>query len=410
MQLNKLDVYFDNGRSTRLVGQLASYNRSVVFEYDAAWCGGGLELSPYKLPLSQQAHNLSDSGIYGIFGLFADSLPDGWGMLLMDRSFLRRGVTRSQITPLDRLAFLGNHAMGALCYRPPLANDDAVDAVLIGDMAREAFDIFEGRIEEAGPLLTKIGGSPGGARPKALIGISDNGKRFVSGSGTLPNGYSHWLIKFATAKKHEGVLEFIYNEMAERAGINVPERRLVTDDSGARHIATRRFDRTPGNGRRHIATASGILHASHLAPTLDYSDLLKLAWQLTGDSIQVEEQFRRAVFNYYALNLDDHAKNHGYIMLDDGRWSLSPAYDLTYSTGPHEHCTSYLGKGAELSENDLASLAAKGAIDNSAAVRIIEQVKDSVAMFKRLAANHGLPAKVTSPIAKELDSLILHYH
>jgi serine/threonine-protein kinase HipA len=406
----EIDVFYDNGQSVSRVGKLAGSGFTTIFEYEDAWLKRGIELSPFELPTEKRAYQLDlRRMVASTFGLFADSLPDGWGTLIMNRWFAKQGVDKEDITPIDRLAFLGDHAMGALCYRPPLQNmsSDHAEAVSIGEMAREAYELYHGRIEDAGRLLAQIGGSPGGARPKALIGISADNSTFVSGTNLLPDGFTHWLVKFSGARnRHEGVLEFIYNQMAKNAGISVPERMLITDDKGILHIATRRFDR-PSGRRCHIATASGLLHADHMAPTLDYADLVKVAWRLTNSSAQVEEQFRRAVFNLYAINRDDHSKNHGYVMSEAGVWELSPVYDLTFSTGPNgEHWTSYNGEGRTPGVANLLKLAQTASIYKKTALMITDQVKTSVGTFKRLAKENGVPTRISSPIAKQLDAML----
>ena len=409
MAYREIDVLYDNGQSVSSVGRLAVSGAHTVFEYDDSWIKKGLELSPFKLPLAGRNFQLAPGDkVHSTFGLFADSLPDGWGTLIMDRWFKKRGIDTKDITPIDRLAFLGSHAMGALSYRPPLQNDaDALDAVSVGELAREAYQLYEGRIEDAGRLLAQIGGSPGGARPKALIGISDSHDSFVSGTSRLPDGYSHWFVKFSgAANRYEGVLESVYNQMAKSAGITVPEHMLITDDESVRHIATRRFDRLSANRQRHIATACGLLHADHMSPSLDYETLMKLAWQLTHSAEQVEEQFRRAVFNMFAVNRDDHSKNHGYIMSDDGVWQLSPAYDLTFSTGPGgEHWTSYSGEGRNPTTANLLRVARVASIRDTAARAIIDQVKAAVITFRTIAKDTGVPDETSAPIARQIETI-----
>ena len=410
MTYREIDVLYDTGQTLSQVGRLATTGVKTVFEYDDLWIKRGIELSPFELPTEKRTFQLDPRRmVASTFGLFADSLPDGWGLLIMDRWFKKRGIEKNELTPLDRLAFLGSCAMGALCYRPPVQDESSysVEAVIIGEMAREAFELYEGRIEEAGRLLAHIGGSPGGARPKALIGISDDFKRFVSGASCLPEGFSQWFVKFSgTDNRYEGVLELIYIQMAKNAGISVPDHTLITDDCGIQHIATRRFDRLPGNRRRHIATASGLLHADHRAPTLDYEEMMKVAWRLTNSAAQVEEQFRRAVFNMLAINRDDHSKNHGYVMSEEGKWELSPAYDLTFSTGPNgEHWTSYSGEGRTPKTADLLKVAHVGSIGEKSAISVIEQVKTSVATFKQMAKEHDVPLKISAPIVKQLEAM-----
>ena len=411
VKYRELDVLYDNGQSTAPVGRLAATSTATVFEYTDAWIARGLEISPFDLPNKKLSFHLDPrKSVTSTFGLFADSLPDGWGMLIMDRFFKKTGIDKKDITPLDRLAFLGSHAMGALRYHPPLEAEQnhSFEAVHVGDMAREAYDLYEGRIESAGRLLTQVGGSPGGARPKALIGISDQKDRFISGTGYLPDGFSHWFVKFSdVAHPYDGVLELIYNLVAKNAGMSVPEHFLISDDNGVQHIATRRFDRLSGNRRRHSATACGLLHADYMAPTLDYEVLMKVAWKLTQSAAQVEEQFRRAAFNLFAHNRDDHAKNHGYVMSNDGRWELSPAYDLTYSSGPHgEHWTSFSGEGKNPGMTQLLNVAKIASIHEKSAHSIIDQVKSAVATFKSLAHEYDVPVKTSNPITRQIEILL----
>lgn len=414
-KFQEIEVLFSNGMSETLVGILAIADRKVLFEYDPSWQKQGIELSPRHLPTTQTAFQFESTKLVNYLpGLCADSLPDGWGLLIMDRFFLKKGIRRQDISPIDRLAYLGSNAMGALCYRPALNKEDQLlEAVSIGTTASEALSLYEGDIEDASSLLAKIGGSPGGARPKALIGISGSGTTFVSGIGQLPEGYSHWLIKFSGAKpthlralgSYEGIIEYIYLKMAKAAGINVPEFRLITDEAGLQHIAVRRFDRPTQTSRTHIATAAGLLHADPGTPSLDYSDLIKWAWVVTKDHTNVEEQFRRAVFNYYAVNRDDHAKNHGYLMTPAGSWKLSPAYDLTYSSGPGgEHWTSYLGEGADVPNSTLLSLAQIGSLNRKTATDIIEKVRTAVDHFPALCKEVGIPSHYSSPIIKEMQA------
>lgn len=412
VKYREIDVLYDNGQTLSQVGKLATAGIKAVFEYDDLWVKRGIELSPFELPTEKRSFQLDPRRmVASTFGLFADSLPDGWGLLIMDRWFKKRGIEKKDITPIDRLAFLGSCAMGALSYRPPVqdVSSHSIEAVSIGEMAREAFELYEGRIEEAGRLLAQIGGSPGGARPKALVGVSDDFKTFVSGTSSLPEGFSQWFVKFSGMdNRYDGVLEFIYNQMAKIAGISVPDHILITDDRGIQHIATRRFDRLPGNRRRHIATAGGLLHADHMAPTLDYEVLMKVAWCLTNSAAQAEEQFRRAVFNMFAMNRDDHSKNHGYVMSEEGKWELSPAYDLTFSTGPNgEHWTSYSGEGRTPKTANLLKVARVGSIGEKTALSIIDQVKTSVAAFRQMAKEKDIPVKTSSPIERQLMAMLV---
>lgn len=412
MSYRDVEVLYNTGDSITTVGRLAVLGADTIFEYDTGWIGKGIQLAPIMMPTTKQQYALSefDRSVFGTFGLFADSLPDGWGMRLMDRWFEKHNISRNQITIIDRLAYLGDCSMGALCFRPPTRQDnsDSLSAINIGELANEAFDLFSGKIEDAGRLLMNIGGSPGGARPKGLIGISEDGRHFISGAGRLPDDYSHWLVKFSgNDNKHEGCLEFTYNQMAKEAGISVPEHRLIDDGAGLSHFAVRRFDRMPGNKRIHVATVGGLLHANHTQPSLDYSELTKLAWRITQNVAQVEEQFRRAAFNMFAVNRDDHAKNHGYSMSGNGEWILSPAYDITYSEGPNGyHWTGFSGEALNPKVSDLMKIADLASISEKSARLIIERVKEAVSSFKRVANENGVPSKIATPIIKRVNSIL----
>lgn len=411
MGYREIEVMYDNGQTVSPVGTLASSGFTTIFEYNDSWVKRGIELSPFKLPTEKRTHLLDrKSMVASTFGLFADSLPDGWGTLIMDRWFTRQGIDRKDILPIDRLAFLGSHAMGALSYRPPLlkSKDDSAEAVSVGAIARQAYKLYQGRIEDAGRLLAQIGGSPGGARPKALIGISEDKSTFVSGANILPDGFEQWLVKFTgESNRYDGVLEYIYNRMAKNAGIAVPEHILTTDDKGVQHFATRRFDRPTRNRRSHIATACGLLYADYMAPSLDYIELMKVAWRLTSSVAQAEEQFRRAVFNMYAVNRDDHSKNHGYIMSDEGKWELSPAYDLTFSTGPNGyHWTAYSGEAKNPVMANLLQLAEAASINRKTALLVVDQVKSSISAFSQLGKEMEIPVKINTPITKRLNLTI----
>lgn len=414
-KFQELQVILDAGGRREVVGTVAIGDGRTYFEYEAAWQRRGIELAPFKMPIRQGAFQFATgSMVEGLPGLCADSLPDVWGMLIMDRFFQRKGVRRSEITPLDRLAYLGDNAMGALCYHPAGdSGDRAVEAVDIGHAAREAYQFYEGRIEQASSLLAKIGGSAGGARPKAMIGISDCGTRFVSGASSLPDGYSHWLVKFTVPRAsgdrpfgvHEGVLEYLYLKTAHDAGLAVPEFRLITDEAGLRHIAVRRFDRQDGR-RLHMATAFGLLHASHQMPSLDYDQLLTLAWSLTRDIGQVREQFRRAAFNLLAVNRDDHAKNHGYLMDESGAWRLSPAYDLTFSEGPGgRHWTAYLGEGRNPSVGQLRRLAAAASIGDGECEDDIGRVRAALERLPQEFKAWKIPHKHAKTILDRLQEV-----
>jgi serine/threonine-protein kinase HipA len=396
VKFQELQVFYDSGVERKSVGTLAHSDRCVLFEYETDWQRLGIELAPLQMPISRRCFQFEPAGLpEGLPGLCADSLPDGWGALILDRFFALQGTAGPAKTALDRLALLGDRGPGVLSYQRDRQSYPKLETIPIGETATETYRVLEGDLKDVSPRLFEICCSVGGARPKALIGISECGEKFVSGGGSLPAGYSHWMVKFSTPycckqwkfEPLEGAYEAVYLQMAEMAGIRVPQHIMV----GERHLAVRRFDRPQHDRRLHTATACGLLNADWRLPSLDYLDLLKLAWSITRDVREVHEQYRRAVFNLLALNCDDHPRNHGYLLDQSGRWRLAPAYDLTYSPGRNEeHRTSYLGVGRAPGKKTLLELAAKASISRKEALGMVSKVQDAVANFRKLCKQRGI--------------------
>ncbi|MEI6564555.1 MAG: HipA domain-containing protein, partial [bacterium] len=276
--MKKLDVQLTYGPGEkRLVGQLAEVERRIYFEYDAAFLQAPLWLSPFKLPPEPGLHEHRDLAFGPLFGLFDDSLPDGWGLLLMDRHFMRQGVTLETLSPLDRLAYLGERTMGALTYHPP-ARCEGLDHQLLDlqDMSKEAYRVMAGKSNRVLPQLLRAGGSPGGARPKVLVGL--RGDEMISGEDELPEGYTAWLIKFHTSRNayDDGRIEFAYAQMAQVAGIVIPATRLFETGAGDAFFGVARFDRQQ-NRRRHVHTFGNLIHANYRVSGCDYELLLRVA-------------------------------------------------------------------------------------------------------------------------------------
>jgi len=363
-----------------LVGTLLQHDRHVLFEYEPSFIKSGLNLSPYTLPLQRGIQKGKPGMRHGLHGLFDDSLPDGWGLLLMDRELRKQGYAGS-ILPMDRLAYIGDRAMGALSYEP--ASELATDHALfdICAMAEQAVRFYEGDIDQVLPALARAGGSPGGARPKVLVGINDK-DQMISGEGDLPAGYEHWMIKFsarrelATAGRHE----YDYYLMAKAAGLSMMASRLFEVD-GIAYFGTRRFDRQ-GNRRIHMQSAGNLVDADFQQPSVGYLDLCRLTYDLTQNYSDMLMMYRMMVFNVLAHNRDDHVKNFAFLMDGSGEWRLAPAYDLTRSEGPGgEHTTDVAGKGKDISHADMLKVADMAGIDASTANEILDQVEEAVSGF-----------------------------
>ena len=387
-----------------LVGRLAYKNGVIYFEYDKSFLNSRLQLSPYKLPLQSGVFICDDNVFEGLFGLFGDSLPDGWGRLLLDRHFLNAGIDYTNITPLDRLSYIGTYGFGALSYEPIIENrqKSTLEEVRLQDLADASKEILQGETKKMLDELISLGGSSAGARPKIMIQLSLDKKSIIHGAQTLQEGYEHWMVKFASAHDTEDIskVEYAYALMAKDADIEMSETTLLYSNNSS-YFATKRFDRI-GDRRVHLHSVAGLTHSDFRVPTLDYDDLLSLTLHLSKDVNEQIKMFKLATFNLLTHNRDDHAKNFSFLMDEDGVWKLSPAYDLTFSYGPGgEHSTTYLGEGKKPTIQTLLKLADKHNIAN--AKEIIETIKAIVNNFKEYAKRAELKTQSLNAIDTVLD-------
>lgn len=387
-----------------VVGRLLDLDRRVHFQYATRFLETGLELSPFKLPARPGVFDDGVPEFHGLHGLFHDSLPDGWGLLLMHRRMRAHGIDPERISVLAWLRYLGERGMGALTYHPAEGGPVADKAALsLAKLEREAVRVHEGRAGKVLPELELAGGSPGGARPKVVVGLGADGT-MVAGVAEIPAGFDHWLIKFAAREdpKDAGTLEEVYARLARKAGIDMPETRLFALDRKRRCFGVRRFDRVGGR-RLHVHTIGGLLHASHRLPSLDYKGLLAATFALTRDRRQVLQAFRRAAFNVLACNRDDHAHNFAYLMDERGQWTMAPAYDLTLAPGPGGyHTTSVMGEALRPTREHLLALAKAAALTSAAAREALDQVETAVAGFARTARSAGVAADTVKFASRRL--------
>ncbi len=356
---NFVYVYYHGCLPKLLMGRLLLKNRQIFFEYDVAFIKTGLELSPFKLPLKVGVIESSDRGFDGLFGVLNDSLPDGWGRLLLDRKLMNTGLNPGTLSPLDRLCFVGSNGMGALSYEPEnpssishITNDlDEIDSEI-----QATLDENDAYVDD----LFILGGSSAGARPKVLLHIDGE----------------DWLIKFRSSldPKDISTIEYAYHLMAKEADMIIPEAKLFPSRNGLGFFGVKRFDRSD-DSRIHMHSIAGLLHADHREPSLDYESIMKATLYLTKDIRQCEIQFRNAVFNALSHNRDDHSKNFSFLMDVQGNWTVSPAYDLTFSSGPSgEHSTMIMGEGKSPTKKHLLKLATTCNIKQDKALEIINQV------------------------------------
>lgn len=399
-QVQTINVYLHTTQKQK-IGTLAIKDQKIYFEYDKAFLKTGLQLSPYKLPLKPGVFRCDDDVFEGLWGLFADSLPDGWGRLLMDRHLLRLGVNPRSLSPLDRLAYVGSHTMGALSYEPEHAVESEMDHIILDDLAQSSQEILSGSSDTMIDTLLTLGGSSAGARPKVLVQISDDLVQIVHGRSTLQQGFAHWMVKFASSTDTQeiGAVEYAYSLMAKAAGIEMPQTALLEGRQG-RYFAIKRFDRI-GDRRIHMHSVAGLTHSNFRYPTLDYDDLLRLTLHLTKNIKEAEKLFRLACFNLFAHNRDDHAKNFSFLMDETGTWRLSPAYDITFSYGPGgEHSTTYLNEGKHPTTEHLLALAKKHSIKQGET--IIAEVKEAIKSWESFAKEAGVSRKSIEQITTAL--------
>ena len=398
-----VDVFLDIGDDASLnVGKLAYHKKQIYFEYSGDFLSTRLQISPYKLPLKSGLQVCDDRVFEGLFGVFADSLPDGWGRLLVDRHFRKLGVQPMSLTPLDRLLMVGKFGMGALRYMPDNSSDveQILGSLVLDELADESLEVLDGDSDLVIDKLLSVNGSSCGARPKAVIQTSEDKTTVVHGAQKLKANHSHWIVKFPSSKdsKFAGHIEYAYSLMAKKAGVEMPDAHLFKCKSNS-YFAAQRFDRY-GDTKVHMHSLAGLVHADFRIPSLDYDDILALTYDLTKSVAEVEKAFRLACFNILTHNKDSHAKNFSYLMRG-GHWYLSPAYDITFSSGPgNEHSTSLFGKGKDITINDIAKLGAKYNVKN--AEKIVADVASVVKEWGYFADIAGVPSGESSIINKSL--------
>ena len=382
----KLKVFLNMYGSRREAGLLVQEKQRIFFEYAPDFLKSNIELSPFKLPLKSGVFEEKSRVFDGLFGLFNDSLPDGWGCLLLDRKLRKMGKSYAEITPLDRLSLIGADPIGALEYEPAGKESDLYGEIELDSLAGEVDRILDGEESSVLEELLKLNGSSGGARPKIVACVSSDRKQIIYGGKKVPDGFTPWMIKFS--EKHDpqssGELEYRYSLAAKAAGITMPETHLFPLKDGRSCFGVQRFDRTP-DGKVHTHTACGLLHASHRFASLDYENLLKLTWILTQNHADVMEMVRRMIFNVKSGNKDDHSKNFSFLLNKEHQWQLAPAYDLTPCAGINGEQTCMVnGKGCNITDADLIRTAAAAGVSETDTGEIIEQIDTVLFQYKIL--------------------------
>lgn len=397
------------------------------FEYTPEFVRTGLEISPVHMPLRADYtyvfQGLDRETFKGLPSILADSLPDDFGNALIDAWLAQQGRSKATFTPVERLLYQGERGMGALEYRPALATErDKAESVQIDALVRLASEVLSDRESIAERLnahdpsvddaalqhLIQIGTSAGGARAKAVIAIDGQGA-IRSGQVTAPPGFEYWLLKFDVAKDSKlladsqgyGRIEYAYHLMAEAAGIDMTECRLL-EEGGRAHFMTKRFDRTADGEKIHVATLCALDHADFRKPgQYSYAEAFGVMRALRVSRDDAEQFYRRMVFNLVARNQDDHTKNTAFMMDTDGSWYLTPAYDVSYSYLPgsfwvDSHQMTVNGKRDDFTLEDLLSVASQ--VRGMDARRIIKEVCAAVVQWPTFAEMASVPVEASERI------------
>jgi len=393
-----------------------------AFEYQPAFHSSGIELAPLTMPLAEAASGpfvfpaLAEATFRRLPGLLADALPDDFGNALIDAWMAREGVAASQITSLDRLAYMGKRGLGALEFKPARgpkasARETAIEMAELVESARRAVmgEVdSDAHAEAALAQIIQVGSSAGGARAKAAVAWNPTTDEIRAGQFDVREGFEHWLLKFDGVGPDErlgvsrdyGRIEYAYHLMARAAGITMFDCRLL-EENGRAHFMTKRFDRD-GNRKHHLQTLCGLAHIDfRQKATHDVSQVFQVIERLQLGYSANEEMFRRTAFNLLAANCDDHSKNTSFLLREGGRWELAPAYDLTHAFNPsgewtYQHLMSVNGKFTAVTRDDLMVVADAAGVGT--APRVLQQVRDAVSAWPDFARDAKVNASETKRI------------
>jgi len=401
-----------------------------VFQYTPEFAGSGIGVAPLTMPLAPSPYEFPElprATFKGLPGLIADSLPDKFGNALIDAWLASQGRSAESFNPVERLCYIGTRGMGALEFQPAILNNPSKHRLLdIEALVRLASRVLDERIGLQGKLggaddadviedIIRVGTSAGGARAKAILAWNETTGEFRSGQIPAAAGFTHWLMKFdgvAGNRDREvadplgyGLIEFAYYRMAVAAGIEMTDCRLHREGDRA-HFMTRRFDRTDDGEKIHAQSLGAMMHFDFNRPdAYSYEQALTVIRRLGMGMRELEQQYRRAVFNVIGRNHDDHVKNIAYLMNKRGEWRLSPAFDVAYSYNPtgawtSRHQMSINGKRDAFVLDDLVALARSADIKRAKAIAILEDVDAAVARWPLLAAEAGVDEEVAEKIGK----------
>lgn len=411
--IHQVDIWTEHLGPAILVGRL-NYERATglaYFEWSDEAQAHHLDLSPLRLPLeagvwaSNRERELPEE-YRGLPGFLNDALPDGWGLYLMDKALARAGIPPEQITPATRLAFLGDRAWGSLSFHPVIG-EDIGELMSLDALGREMEASIEGHLEAVSDELLQAGSSPQGARPKVMVDCDRHFRHAKVTRGLPAEGFRSWIIKFAGRDEPEDgpLLELAYITSARNAGLQVMDSEVLTI-RGKHAFATERFDRSHA-GRVFTHTLGGLMHFSHRRIGLDYGIVAQVMDELQVPQGAYQEAYARAVFNAAMSVRDDHAKNFAFIKGQNNQWDISPAYDLTYMTGPGGYHTMTFAEGdtQDPTQQDLLNLAPHYHLSEVQARPIIQAMAEVARQVVPMAREMGVSNDTLDPIADRLRAI-----
>lgn len=384
-------------------GRLAMDGGLAQLEWSAEVMARSLAVSPVFYPPEPGLMAARSRAFDGLQGFLADSLPDGWGYLLMRKRLAKLGIDIAGLTPLERLALVGDHGRGALVFKPATTPEDGVESLDLDALAQDAMALLTGEESVLADTLAGLAGGSGGARPKVHVGFDGQGHIAV-GPADMSPGYAAWLVKFAAPSDpfDIGPIEEAYACMAEAAGLTVSAHRLLPAKSAPGYFATRRFDRPDDGSRLHMVSLAGAIEAPPDAPS-SYDLFLRATRAVTRRADDVAAAFRRMVFNVLACNRDDHTRQHAYLMDQAGQWRLAPAFDLTYAPGPGgEHYLDIEGEGRRPTRAHVMRLGKRHGIDARQMTAVIETVSAAIADWPSHAKAAGVSRDSTAMVRQAL--------
>jgi len=391
---------FDEDQAALPVGRLAMAGGLAQLEWSPELIAAPLAVSALLYPPEPGLHPARGRDFEGLHGFLSDSLPEGWGHLVMRRRLSKLGVSIETLSPLDRLALVGDHGRGALTYRPVTAPPPEVMSLDLDALAAESTAILEGHEGELADTLATLAGGSGGARPKIHVGLDSEGRASIS-EGATAAGHEAWIVKFAATNDPPdiGPIEAAYAAMALTAGLDMAPYRLLPSKNGPGYFATRRFDRPRPGQRLHMVSLSGAVEAPWRTPA-SYDLFLRATVAITRHADDLHAAFRRMVFNVLASNRDDHTRQHSYLMDEQGRWRLAPAYDLTYSAGPGgEHYLDVEGEGRNPTREQVQALGRRHGLAERLIDTIIDEIRAAVADWATFAEEAGVTGASRAEIA-----------